>query len=198
MTRILAMKITVTAHQTVKHLGMDQILSGSFSVIPVAGEAAFWDPAQPDHHTGKDPHLRLGLDYFNICKTAAAPFDERVQTVLARCGSCMAIDLYRLLTLKQFALQRAERRVPELLSWDQLAGLLGQDNKRRTHLKEAVADALQFILPLYPGCKTEVRHGGLLMRPGAPHIPAKPKRTLPADLLLPLPARRETEHREHP
>ena len=176
MTRILAMKIIVATHQAVSHLGKNQILSGSFSVIPVAGEAAFWDPEQPDQHGATDPHLRLSLDYFNLCKNAAAPFDERVQLELARRGACMAIDLYRLLTLKQFALQKAQRRAPELLSWSELAGLLGHGNKRRSQLREAVANALQMVRALYPNCNTEARHGGLLVRPGAPHIPPAVKR----------------------
>jgi hypothetical protein len=171
MTRILAMKITVATHQTVKHLGKDHVLSGSFSVVPVAGEAAFWDPEQPDQHDLKDPHLRLSLDYFNVCLHSAAPLDDRVQFELAKRGSCMAIDLYRLLTLRQFALQKAERLVPELLSWKDLGALLGHNNKRRSHFKQAVRDALDLVVPLYPCCNTEVRHGGLLIRPGAPHIP---------------------------
>ena len=87
MTRILAMKITVTTHQTVKHLGKDHTLSGSFSVVPVAGEAAFWDPEQPDQHDYKDPHLRLSFDYFNVCLHSAAPLDDRVQIELAKRGS---------------------------------------------------------------------------------------------------------------
>ena len=130
-------------------------------------------PEQPDQHIATDPHLRLSLDFFNLCKTAAAPFDERVQLELARRGACMAIDLYRLLTLKQFALQKAQRRAPELLSWDDLAALLGHGNKRRSHLRETVASALQMVGALYPSCNTEVRHGGLLVRPRAPHIPPK-------------------------
>jgi hypothetical protein len=176
MTRILAMKITVATHQAVSHLGRSQMLSGSFSVLPVAGEAAFWDPVQPNRHTATDPHLRLSLDYFHLCKTAAAPFDERVQLELARRGACMAIDLYRLLTLKQFALQKGCRRAPELLGWSELASLLGHGNRRRSHLREAVANALQLVRALYPNCNAEVRHGGLLVRPGAPHIPPAVKR----------------------
>jgi hypothetical protein len=91
----------------------------------------------------------------------------------------MAIDLYRLLTLKQFALQKAQRRAPELLSWSELAGLLGHANKRRNHLRETVANALQLVNALYPTCNTEARHGGLLVRPGAPHIPPAVKTRSP-------------------
>ena len=121
------MKITVGTHQAVSHLGKNQILSGSFSVIPVAGKAAFWDPEQPDQHSSTDPHLRLSLDYFNLYRTAAAPFDERIQLELARRGACMAIDLYRLLTLKQFAILRAECRAPELL----IARITSQEPRNR-------------------------------------------------------------------
>jgi hypothetical protein len=58
MTRILAMKITVITHQAVSHLGRSQILSGSFSVLPVAGEAAFWDSELLGHSNKRSRHLR--------------------------------------------------------------------------------------------------------------------------------------------
>ena len=38
-------------------------------------------------------------------------------------------------------------------------------------MAEAVVNALQLVKVLYPKCNTEARHGGLLVRPGAPHIP---------------------------
>jgi hypothetical protein len=92
----------------------------------------------------------------------------------------MAIDLYRLLTLKQFALYKSQARTPELIPWPTLAGLLGHANTNNKDFMRAVAAALELILPLYPGAKAEARHGGLLVRPGATHIPVRPKKRLPA------------------
>lgn len=181
MTRLLAMKITVTSNET-----PGRILN--LSIVPIAGVAAtgngaaFWDPMQPDQHDVQDPVLVLEPLFFQEALRASTPFDDRVQQQLAKYHSCLAIDLYRLLTLKQFALVKRQAKTPELISWSELAGLLGHNSARTTDFKRDVAGALELLRPLYPQANAEPRHGGLLVRPGAPHIPPRPKsrRVLPS------------------
>jgi hypothetical protein len=174
MTRMLAMKITVTSLDT------DEKLLTDINLVPIEGVAAFWDPLQPDQHYLRNPTLALNQRFFDEAIKSSVPFDDRVQLELAKRHACMAIDLYRLLTLKQFALFKAQAKTPELIPWPTLAGLLGHGNGANKNFKTNVADALQLLQPLYPGAKAEPRHGGLLVRPGSPHIPVKPKRRLPA------------------
>jgi hypothetical protein len=169
MTRLLAAKITVTSNNN------DHNLFANLSIVPIEGVAAFWDPLQPDQHNLRDLKLALNQHFFEATIKKAVPFDNRVQLALAKRHACMAIDLYRLLTLRQFHLLKSRAKTPELLSWTTLAGLLGHANTERKNFMTAVADALEILEPLYPGARTEARHGGLLIRPGAPHIPPKPK-----------------------
>lgn len=169
MTRMLAMKITITARKTGTQLFTN------LSLVPIEGLAAFWDPLQPEHHDLKQPRLLLNHTFFQEALRSSVPFDERVQRELAKRHACMAIDLYHYLTLKQFHLYKAQAKTPELVPWSTLEALLGHSNKYAADFRRSFANALELVLALYPGAKAEARDGGLLIRPSAPHIAPRPK-----------------------
>lgn len=170
MTRLFNLKIKVTLN------GKDARLR----IVPLKGDTNFWDP-EVDHDRASTGPLSIVLDedFFREILRASAPFDRRVQNELR---SCVAIDLYRFLCLKHFALQKAQAVAPELISYEDLQAMFGQANDRPRDFRPTLLAALEEILPLYPDANTEARERGLLVRPGKPHVTVRPKspRTLAA------------------
>ena len=78
----------------------------------------------------------------------------------------LGLDLY---TLFSYRLQRLER--PLLLRWQALAGQVGSDVTRTSHLAQRVKAVLPDVLAVYPNAEVEVVHQGLRLHPSKPPVP---------------------------
>ena len=78
----------------------------------------------------------------------------------------LGLDLY---TLLAYRLQRLER--PLLLRWQALAGQVGSDVARTSHLAQRVKAVLPDVLAVYPDAEVEVVHQGLRLLPSKPPVP---------------------------
>jgi hypothetical protein len=78
----------------------------------------------------------------------------------------LGLDLY---TLFAYRLQRLER--PLLLRWQALAGQVGSDVSRTSHLAQRVKAVLPDVLAVYPDAEVEVMHQGLRLLPSRPAVP---------------------------
>jgi hypothetical protein len=166
MTRLFNLKITVTINGK----------ESRFRVLPIKGDTGFFDP-NLDHGARLTKPLQLILDedfFIEILKTSS-PTHLTVQKELAALGACLSLDLYRFLTLKQYALLMSQARVPELISWERLEGMFGHANKHKRNFRSAIVAALELLDPLYPDHNAEPCPGGLRIRPSKPHITPEPK-----------------------
>jgi len=166
MTRLFNLKITVTVNGK----------EARFRILPIKGDSGFFDPAL-EHGAPLEKPVQLILDedfFIEILKNSA-PTHLTVQKELAALGACLSLDIYRFLTLKQYALQMAQARVPELITWERLAAMFGHSNRSLRHFRETFIAALEILDPLYPDHGAEPRRGGLLIRPVRPHMPPKAK-----------------------
>lgn len=141
--------------------------------------ANYWDHRQPQHRGTYVPQVLLDSDMWTYVQVHGVPFRADIQNHLA--PNCTAIDLYKYLSLFQYALHKRDAKAPELIPWGQLAASMG-NNSTSSSFHRTVARALELVRLYYPECRTEVRRGGLLVRPGKPSVPLKEKalRTLPA------------------
>lgn len=78
----------------------------------------------------------------------------------------LRLDLY---TLFAYRLQRLER--PLLLRWQALAGQVGSDVTRTSHLAQRVRAVLPDVLAVYPDADVEPVHQGLRLLPSKPPVP---------------------------
>jgi hypothetical protein len=161
MTRLFNLKITLTIN------GKET----RFRILPIKGDRGFFDPALEHGAKPTAPiEIVIDEDFFHQILVGSCPTHLGVQKELATLGACLALDLYRFLSLKQFAMQKAQAVAPMLIPWKQLQEMFGHSNKRASHFREAIIDALELVLTLYPDAKAEACPGGLRIRPSRPHI----------------------------
>lgn len=177
MTRLLNCKIKLRLNGKDAH----------FTVVPIEGATNFWDKAlaadddaaltaEEIRELDQNPlQLTVNGTFFQQILERSAPFLLRAHRELANTSNCLALDLYPFLTLKQYSLYIAKAKAPEIVSWDTLSEFLGHTYKRRDHFQEGVIAALEMVKKIYPGCNAEVVRGGILVRPGEPHVPLKDK-----------------------
>lgn len=161
MTRLFNLKITVTINGK----------ESRFRILPIKGDQGFFDPTLEHGERATAPlQVILDEDFFVEILRGSCPTHLGVQKELAALGACLALDLYRFITLKQFAMQKAQSLAPILIPWGQLIAMFGHANKRSDHFREAIIDALELLHRLYPDAKAEACPGGLRIRPSRPHI----------------------------
>jgi hypothetical protein len=68
-----------------------------------------------------------------------------------------------------YRLPRLQR--PLLLRWQALAGQVGSDVTRTSHLAQRVKSVLPDVLAVYPSAEVEVVHQGLRLHPSRPPVP---------------------------
>ena len=179
VTRLLNTRIRI--HK----LGIEGQRPANLTIVPLKADSGLWAPDLARTLRAEDygayldsirnPTILVDEEFFSETLRRATPFDRRVQALLARQHKCMAIDLYRLITLRQFALEKAQAVAPELILYEDLGDMLGADVAHFPDFRRSVTHALEDLAPLYPGGQAEPRAKGILIRPGRPHIPARPK-----------------------
>ncbi len=186
MTRLFNLKISVTINGK----------ESRFRLLPIKGDQGFFDPSVEHGERATKP-LRIIIDddFFVEILRSSSPSHLGVQKELAALGACLALDLYRFISLKQFALQKAQAVAPIIIPWGQLMAMFGHANKRLSNFRAAVIDALELLHRLYPDAKAEPCPGGLRIRPSRPHITPTEKsvRTIAAASQAALAASRGTK-----
>ena len=179
VTRLLNTRIRI--HK----LGIEGQRPANLTIVPLKADSGLWAPDLARTLRAEDygayldsirnPTILVDEEFFAETLKRSTPFDRRVQAILARQHKCMSIDLYRIITLKQFALEKARAVAPELITYEQLADMLGADVSHFPDFRRSIAHSLEDLAPLYPAGQAEPRAKGVLVRPGHPHIPARPK-----------------------
>lgn len=161
MTRIFNMKITISINRKDTNL----------RILPIAGDRGFFDPAHTRGEKSEGP-LELQMDrlFFVEILERSSPSRLAAQQELATLCASLALDLYRFLTVRQYHLKKSQKQVPEIIDWTYLHAVLGRGYARLDHFREALLDALELVLAIYPDARAEACRGGLRVRPSRPHV----------------------------
>ena len=131
----------------------------------------WWDLKRPNQSVLWDSWVELGEKFYEAIIASPVPVDMRALRELK--NSPLALDLYAWTTYKTFIL--SQQKKSQRISWHQLRAQLGTDYKDPKDFRHYAKDALRKVALVYPGLRLDEVTGGVIIHPGRPAIPSKPK-----------------------
>jgi Plasmid encoded RepA protein len=125
---------------------------------------SLWHSMEEGEGTRWSATVELTREFHEHLRKHAVPLVREAIAHLK--DNSLGLDLY---TLFAYRLQRLER--PLLLRWQALAGQVGSDTVRTSHLAQRVKAVLPDVLSVYPDAVVEVMHQGLRLHPSKPPVP---------------------------
>jgi hypothetical protein len=128
----------------------------------------WWAPQKLPRIRPAPSSVTLSQKFFEQLVEAPVPLDLRAITALKR--SPLSLDLYAWATRRVSYLER-----PTLISWDALRRSFGagyaDTPQGRVKFRAKVLDAFGRVCRVYSALRLEIKDGGVLLLPSAPHIP---------------------------
>jgi hypothetical protein len=128
----------------------------------------WWTPQKLPRAPLPQSSVTLSQKFFDQLVEAPVPLDLRAIRALKR--SPLALDLYAWATRRASYLQR-----PTLIPWAALRRSFGagyaDTPQGRVKFREKVVDAFGRVHRVYSALRLEIKEGGVLLLPSAPHIP---------------------------
>jgi hypothetical protein len=128
----------------------------------------WWAPQKLPHTPLPQSSVTLSERFFDQLVEAPVPLDLRAIRALKR--SPLALDLYAWATRRASYLQR-----PTLIPWAALRRSFGagyaDTPQGRVKFREKAVDAFGRVRRVYSALRLEIKEGGVLLLPSAPHIP---------------------------
>ena len=150
-----------------RHDQTTQIHVGGSNLVLAEEFDLWWAPQKLPHTPPAQSSITLSQKFFDQLVESPVPLDLRAITALKR--SPLSLDLYAWATRRVSYLER-----PTLISWEALRRSFGasyaETPQGRVKFRAKVLDALGRVCQVYSALRLEIKDGGVLLLPSAPHV----------------------------
>ncbi|MFF2554731.1 replication protein RepA [Nocardia sp. NPDC058058] len=143
--------------------------------LSVASAYNIWCGSGPEngHRSLFASTVHLSDEFFREVTTHPVPLD--MNAIKALGGSALRLDIYAWLTYRMVSVKQ-ETMVP----WESLMMQFGSagatsDRRQRHQFRRDFTAALRQVVVVYPQANVDTIDGGVVLRPGLPHIPISPR-----------------------